>query len=92
LAIDEFGVLIDSNIKTKKLHSLPKIHTLLAHVQPFVEHHSFFALVCEQGIEALHSRMNEDLEIYKTMGETKRIQKFLEIQGLRNFQIDLGKY
>ena len=71
-----------------KLHSLPKMHILLAHVIPFVRKHRFFGLVSEQSIEALHSTFNSDMEQHKTEPFKQQIKSVIETHYQRNALFD----
>lgn len=91
-AIERLRVLINSHRDTRKLHSMPKLHTLLVHVPDFVSKENFWALGSEQGIESLHSLVNRDIQNFKNMGPNQRSLKILKESAIRNYLFDKDKF
>uniref|UniRef100_A0A915D5I2 Uncharacterized protein n=1 Tax=Ditylenchus dipsaci TaxID=166011 RepID=A0A915D5I2_9BILA len=68
----------------------PKCHLLCAHVSDFMENHTFWGLLSEQCIEALHAVVNRDERRLASMRERNNIlRKTMECSFVRNVLFDL---
>ena len=70
-------------------HITPKGQWLLRHVLPFIKKHGFYGTASEQGVEALHKLINNDLRrLCAIRNEQMLFFQIVELQAQRNFFFD----